>query len=69
MLLWLVLFTWLVPQEMAARERYPEMTSLYQVMLNGSNKVRIQAPAYDKKDNDYFVYHGYLKAKWKDEKK
>ena len=29
MLLWLVLFTWLVPQEMAARERYPEMTSLY----------------------------------------
>ena len=38
-------------------------------MLNGSNKVRIQAPAYDKKDNDYFVNKGYLKAKWKDEKK
>ena len=69
--LWLlvVLFVWLLPQQATARERYPEMTSLYQVMLNGSNKVRIQAPAYDKKDNDYFVYHGYLKAKWKDEKK
>ena len=64
-----LLFAWLLPQELAARERYPEMTSLYQVMLNGSNKVRIQAPAYDKMDNDYFVYPGYLKAKWKDKNK
>ena len=37
-----------------------EDTYRYTVVLEGSDKVRIKMPLYDKEDNDCWVQYGYL---------
>ena len=69
MWLWLLLlsfFAWLLPQP-AAADRYVEKGYNYMVMLNGMNSIRIKAPVYDEKWDDYWVKDGNLKVKWKDD--
>ena len=37
-----------------------EDTYRYTVVLEGSDKVRIKMPLYDKEDNDCWIHYGYL---------
>ena len=60
------LIAWLQPQDVVAANRSVNMTYNYQVMLSGSNTIRIKAPVYDEDLDDHWVRNGYLKAKWKD---
>ena len=62
----LMLLSWLLPQA-AAADRYVERTYQYQVMLNGTNTIRIKAPVYDEKWDDHWVNDGKLKARWTDD--
>ena len=61
----LLLFAWLLPQE-ALADRSVDKTMNYQVMLSGSNSIRIKAPIYDEKWDDHWISNGNLNATWKD---
>ena len=65
-LMLLLLFAWLLPQQLTAANRSVDKTYLYQVMLSGSNTITIKAPIYDEDLDDHWVSNGNLKAKWKD---
>lgn len=54
----------LLPQRAAAT--HVDDTYKYQVMLNGSNTIRIQAPVYDMDGADCWVTDGNLKVTWTD---
>ena len=54
----------LLPQQAAAT--HVDDTYMYQVMLNGSNSIRIQAPVYDMDGADCWVTDGNLKVTWTD---
>ncbi len=64
-LMLLLLFAWLLPQE-ALADRSVDKTMNYQVMLSGSNSIRIKAPIYDEKWDDHWISNGNLNATWKD---
>jgi len=59
-----VLSAWLLPQMAAAT--HVDDTWKYQVMLNGSNTIRISAPVYDMDGADCWVDNGNLKVTWTD---
>ena len=54
----LTLLAWLLPQRAAAT--YVDETYNYQVMLSGSNTIRIQVPCYDQDGYDAWVRDGRL---------
>ena len=54
----------LLPQRAAAT--YVDETYNYQVMLNGSNTIRIQVPVYDQENEDTYIDDGKLTAQWTD---
>ena len=62
----LVFLAWLLPQRASAQS--VDQTYNYQVMLNGSNAVRIVVPVYDMAGADTWVTNGNLKVTWKDDK-
>ena len=64
-MLLLMLLTWLLPQTAAAT--HVDDTWKYQVMLNGSNTIRISAPVYDMDGADCWVDNGNLKVTWTDD--
>jgi len=55
----------LLPQRAAAT--HVDDTWKYQVMLNGSNTIRISAPVYDMDGADCWVDNGNLKVTWTDD--
>ncbi|MBQ9356771.1 MAG: hypothetical protein IJT98_05735, partial [Prevotella sp.] len=61
----LCLTAWLLPQRVAAT--HVDDTWKYQVSLNGSNTISIQAPVYDQEGADCWVCDGNLKATWTDD--
>ena len=65
-LLLLLLFAWLLPQE-AAADWYVQRKYQYQVMLNGTNTVRIKAPVYDEDEADHWVSNANLRVTWTDD--
>ena len=60
-----MLLAWLLPQQ--AEATHVDDTWKYQVMLNGSNTIRIEAPVYDMDGADCWVTDGNLKVTWKDD--
>lgn len=64
-MLLMALFAWLLPQTAAAT--HVDDTWKYQVMLNGSNTIRISAPVYDMDGADCWVDNGNLKVTWTDD--
>ena len=67
-LLLAALFAWLLPQNAVADS--PLLQSYhYQVMLNGSNTVRISAPIYDEVRTDNWTNNATLTIKWTDKNK
>ena len=64
-MLLLVLFAWLLPLTAAAT--HVDDTWKYQVALNGSNTIRIEAPVYDMDGADCWVTDGNLKVTWTDD--
>ena len=64
----LMLFAWLVPQGVAARDLICDVASNYMVMLNGATTVKIQVPVYDEDSYDTWVEDGYLKYEIQDPK-
>ncbi len=60
----LALVAWLLPHSVVAT--HVDGTWKYQVMLNGSNTIRISAPVYDQEGVDCWVYNGKLKVPWTD---
>ena len=60
-----MLMAWLVPQTAAAT--HVDETYNYQVMLNGSNTIRIQVPVYDQEGYDCWVTDGNLNVTWTDD--
>ena len=65
-LLLCLLFAWLLPQE-AAADWYVQRKYQYQVMLNGTNTVRIKAPVYDEDEADHWVSNANLRVTWTDD--
>lgn len=64
--LWLTALLMLIlPQQAAAT--HVDDTWKYQVILNGSNTIRISAPVYDMDGADCWVDNGNLKVTWTDE--
>ena len=61
----LAFFAWLLPQTTMAT--HVDDTWKYQVMLNGSNTIRISAPVYDMDGADCWVDNGNLKVTWTDD--
>ena len=61
----IALFVWLLPQRAAAT--HVDDTYKYQVMLSGSNTIRISAPVYDMDGADCWVDNGNLNVTWTDE--
>ena len=59
-----LLLALLLPQRAAAT--YVDETYNYQVMLNGSNTIRIQVPVYDQENEDTYIDDGKLTAQWTD---
>ena len=67
-LLLAALFAWLLPQNAVADS--PLLQSYrYQVMLAGSNTVRISAPIYDEVSTDNWTNNATLTIKWTDKNK
>ena len=63
-----LLFAWLLPQNAVADS--PLLQSYrYQVMLAGSNTVRISAPIYDEVSTDNWTNNATLTIKWTDKNK
>ena len=60
----MLLLALLLPQRAAAT--YVDETYNYQVMLNGSNTIRIQVPVYDQENEDTYIDDGKLTAQWTD---
>ena len=60
-----MLLAWLLPEQAAAT--HVDDTWKYQVSLNGSNTISIQAPVYDQEGADCWVCDGNLKATWTDD--
>ncbi|MBR0036612.1 MAG: hypothetical protein IJP70_03105 [Bacteroidales bacterium] len=60
-----MLLAWLLPERAAAT--HVDDTWKYQVSLNGSNTISIQAPVYDQEGADCWVCDGNLKATWTDD--
>ena len=57
-LMLLVLFVWLVPQQVSADDGYEtfvDQTILYNVFVSGSNTVTITVPCYDMEGADAFT--------------
>ena len=68
LMLLVALFVWLLPQQAVADS--PLLQSYrYQVMLAGSNTVRISAPIYDEVSTDNWTNSGTLTIKWTDKNK
>ena len=64
-LLLAALFAWLLPQNAVADSPLLQPYH-YQVMLNGSNTVRISAPIYDEVSTDNWTNNATLTIKWTD---
>ena len=62
------LFAWLLPQNAVADSPLLQPYH-YQVMLNGSNTVRISAPIYDEVRTDNWTNNATLTIKWTDKNK
>ena len=62
------LFAWLLPQNAVADSPLLQPYR-YQVMLNGSNTVRISAPIYDEVNTDNWTNNATLTIKWTDKNK
>ena len=67
-LLLAALFAWLLPQNAVADSPLLQPYH-YQVMLNGSNTVRISAPIYDEVSTDNWTNNATLTIKWTDKNK
>ncbi len=67
-LLLAALFAWLLPQNAVADSPLLQPYR-YQVMLNGSNTVRISAPIYDEVSTDNWTNNATLTIKWTDKNK
>ena len=65
-LMLLAVFAWLLPQQ-AAADWYVQRKYQYQVMLNGTNTVRIKAPVYDEDEADHWVSNANLRITWTDD--
>ena len=63
-----LLFAWLLPQNAVADSPLLQPYR-YQVMLNGSNTVRISAPIYDEVSTDNWTNNATLTIKWTDKNK
>ena len=66
-LMLLVLFVWLVPQQVSADDAYEtfvDQSILYNVFVSGSNTVTITVPCYDMEGADAWIYNGNLDASW-----
>ena len=69
-LLMLALLASLAPGRVSADDgTYVDKSYNYQVMLNGSNTIRIQVPVFDEEGADCWVYDGNLFVKWTDDNK
>ncbi len=67
-LLLAALFAWLLPQNAVADSPLLQPYH-YQVMLNGSNTVRISSPIYDEVSTDNWTNNATLTIKWTDKNK
>lgn len=68
MTLMLIVLALVVPQRANAEDgTYVDRSYNYQVMLNGSNTIRIQVPVFDEEGADCWVANGNLFVKWTDD--